>query len=63
MSDVQAIFDLDPLDLAKDDEALMRLIEHFRTARSQWKLGDKKAGKEKKEKTQLSLSDLGDIKI
>lgn len=63
MPDIQDVFDLDPLELAKDDDAIRAVIAKFREARAQWLLGDKKAGKEKKEKQQLSLSDLGDLKI
>ena len=61
MSEIDDVMNYDVLELTKNDEALLRLINKYREQRTQYKLGDKTAGK--KEKVQLSLSDLGDIKI
>lgn len=46
MSTITEIFEKDPLSLTKDDIATT--IEYFRTARHQFKLGDKTAGSPKK---------------
>lgn len=59
MSDIQALFDLDPLKLTKDD--LDAIIKKLREQRAGFALGNKTAGKVKKEKVegQLDLKDLG----
>ena len=61
MNDLDRVFEMDSLELAKSDEALTALIVKYRAARIQFKLGDKTAGK--KEKLKLSLEDLkvGDV--
>ncbi len=61
MSDLQRLFDEDPLRLTRKDYA--EIVAYYRNARQQFMLGDKKAGKAPKkpgEKLDLDsiLSDL-----
>jgi hypothetical protein len=61
MSDLQRLFDEDPLKLTREDYA--EIVAYYRNARQQFVLGDKKAGKAPKakgEKVDLDsiLSDL-----
>jgi len=59
MSDLNDIFELDPLNYTKEN--IDALIERYRAARTQWKTGEKAPAKEKKEKVKLDLNDLGDL--
>lgn len=61
MSDIQHLFDLDPLKLTKDH--LDEIIKKLREQRASFALGNKTAGKVKKEKIdgKLDLKDLLDL--
>lgn len=59
-SDINRIFETDPLHLTTDD--LDALIAVYRERRTQYKAGIK-AEKTPKAKQSLSLDDLGDLKI
>ena len=50
MSDLNAIFELDPHDLTIDDERLTIVIEGYRAKRAQYNLGNTQAGKVNKKK-------------
>jgi hypothetical protein len=62
MSDISELFARDPLKLTNDD--ISTIVGHYRTARGNFLIGDKKAGttpsrKEKKTPVQLDLKELG----
>ena len=68
MSDLNAIFDMDPLDLTKDDPKLEIVIDGYRAKRDQYNLGITNAGRVTKPKPAqvkgLDIDDiLGDIKL
>ena len=48
MSDIQTLFNEDPLKLTRND--YKEIVEYYRAARAQFALGDKKAGKAPKAK-------------
>lgn len=59
MTDIQEIFQRDPLSLTSDD--LTAIITRFRAARGQFNLGDKKAGTTKPPTAkQQKMLDIGD---
>lgn len=48
MTDIAAIFALDPLKLTRDGPEMRALIAYYREKRAQFALGDKQAGATKK---------------
>lgn len=61
MSDIQRLFDEDPLKLTKPD--YVEIVRYYQSARHQFALGDKKAGKSpaKKAADGPKLTNLDDI--
>jgi hypothetical protein len=59
MSDIQRLFDEDPLKLTKPDYA--EIVAYYRAARQQFVLGDKKAGKAPKKDNGEKIKNLDDI--
>lgn len=54
MSDIQALFQKDPLGMTRDD--LREICEYYRSKFQAFQLGDKTAGATKKAKEQKKLS-------
>lgn len=60
MSDIQTLFDEDPLKLTRENYA--EIVAYYRERRQQFMLGDKKAGKSPKAKsTGEKIADLDSI--
>lgn len=59
MSDIQRIFDEDPLKLTRNDYE--EVVAYYRSARQQFALGDKKAGKAPKKGNGDKITDLDSI--
>lgn len=59
MSDIQRLFDEDPLKLTRADYA--EIVAYYRNARQQFVLGDKKAGKAPKKDNGKKITDLDAI--
>lgn len=64
MSDLNDIFEMDPLGYTLADGAFdprfLAMIEHYREARTKYKVGGAEKAP-KKEKVDLKLDDLGDL--
>lgn len=54
MSDIQALFDKDPLSMTRDD--LKEMAAYYRDRRNAFNLGDKQAGSTKKLKSSTTPS-------